>query len=111
MAFRPAVDPGVQRVFLSTTPEGFVQGEDYVGLVTDDLAAMGIAAADLLGEALGGEGEVGFIFHGAAFYVTNQRDQAFKSWIEINYPDITIVAEEGLADPSAAKPPRSQSWR
>ncbi len=103
VAFQPAVDAGVQLVFLSTTPEGFVQGEDYVGLVTDDLAAMGIAAADLLGEALGGEGEVGFIFHDAAFYVTNQRDQAFKSWIEINYPGITIVAEEGLADPAAAE--------
>jgi len=103
VAFQPAVDAGVQLVFLSTTPEGFVQGEDYVGLVTDDLAAMGIAAADLLGEALGGEGEIGFIFHDAAFYVTNQRDQAFKSWIEINYPGITIVAEEGLADPAAAE--------
>ncbi len=103
VAFRPAVDAGVQLVFLSTTPEGFVQGEDYVGLVTDDLAAIGIAAADLLGEALGGEGEVGFIFHDAAFYVTNQRDQAFKSWIEINYPGIEIVAEEGLADPAAAE--------
>ncbi|MDE0699309.1 MAG: substrate-binding domain-containing protein [Acidimicrobiaceae bacterium] len=102
-AFRPAVDAGVQLVFLSTTPEGFVQGEDYVGLVTDDLAAMGIAAADLLGEALGGEGKVGFIFHDAAFYVTNQRDQAFKSWIEINYPGIEIVAEQGLADPAAAE--------
>ena len=102
-AFRPAVEAGVQLVFLSTTPEGFVQGEDYVGLVTDDLAAMGIAAADLLGEALGGEGEVGFIFHDAAFYVTNQRDQAFKSWIEINYPGIEIVAEQGLADPAAAE--------
>ncbi len=102
-AFQPAVDAGVQLVFLSTTPEGFVQGEDYVGLVTDDLAAMGIAAADLLGGALGGEGKVGYIFHDAAFYVTNQRDQAFKSWIEINYPGIEIVAEQGLADPAAAE--------
>ena len=61
-AFRPAVDAGVQLVFLSNVPEGYVQGVDYVGLVTDDLAAMGIAAADLLADALGGEGEVGFIF-------------------------------------------------
>ncbi len=102
-AFRPAVDAGVQLVFLSTTPEGYVQGEDYVGLVTDDLAAMGIAAADLMGEALGGEGEVGFIYHDAPFYVTNQRDQAFKSWIEIEYPGIEIVAEQGLADPATAE--------
>ena len=101
--FRPAVDAGVQLVFLSTTPEGYAQGEEFVGVVTDDLAAMGIAAANLLGNALGGEGEIGFIFHDAPFYVTNQRDQAFKSWIEINFPDIQIVAEQGLADPAAAE--------
>ncbi|MCY4067845.1 MAG: substrate-binding domain-containing protein [Acidimicrobiaceae bacterium] len=102
-AFRPAVDAGVQLVFLSNVPQGYVHGEDYVSIVTDDLAAMGITAADLLADAIGGSGEVGYIFHDAAYYVTNQRDQAFKSWIEINYPDIEIVAEQGLADPAAAE--------
>ena len=103
VAFRPAVESGVQLVFLSNVPEGYVQGVDYVGLVTDDLAAMGIAAADLLADALGGEGEVGFIFHDAPYYVTNQRDQAFKAWIEGNYPGMEIVASQGLADPAAAE--------
>ena len=102
-AFRPAVDAGVSLVFLSNVPQGYVHGEDYVGIVTDDLAAMGVTAANLLADALGGEGEVGFIFHDAAYYVTNQRDQAFKSWIEINYPGMEIVAEQGLADPAAAE--------
>ncbi len=102
-AFRPAVDAGVQLVFLSNVPQGYVHGEDYVSIITDDLAAMGITAADLLADAIGGEGEIGYIFHDAAYYVTNQRDQAFKSWIEINYPDIEIVAEQGLADPATAE--------
>jgi len=102
-AFRPAVDAGVQLVFLSNVPEGYVQGEDYVGIVTDDLAAMGIAAAELLGDALGGSGQVGFIFHDAAYYVTNQRDQAFREWLTAAYPGIEIVAEQGLADPAAAE--------
>lgn len=102
-AFRPASEAGVQLVFLSNAPEGWVQGTDYVGLVTDDLAAMGIAAADLLCEHLGGEGKVGFIFHDAAYYVTNQRDQAFKSWLNSSCPGIEIVAEQGLADPAAAE--------
>lgn len=95
VAFRPAVDAGVQLVLLSNVPKGYVQGEDYVGLVTDDLAAMGIAAADLMADALGGSGQIGYIFHDAAYYVTNQRDQAFKAWIENNYPDIQIVDEQG----------------
>ena len=102
-AFRPAVDAGVQLVFLSNVPEGYVHGVDYVGVVTDDLAAMGMAAADLLADALGGSGEVGFIFHDAAYYVTNQRDQAFKTWIAERYPGIEIVSEQGLADPAAAE--------
>ena len=102
-AFRPAVEAGVQLVFLSNVPEGYVHGTDYVGVVTDDLAAMGIAAADLLADALGGQGKVGFIFHDAAYYVTNQRDQAFKAWIEAAYPGIEIVDSQGLADPAAAE--------
>ena len=102
-AFRPAVEADVQLVFLSNVPEGYVHGTDYVGIVTDDLAAMGIAAADLLADALGGRGKVGFIYHDAAYYVTNQRDQAFKDWIQAAYPDIEIVDEQGLADPAAAE--------
>ena len=102
-AFRPAVEQGVQLVFLSNVPEGYVHGEDYVGIVTDDLVGMGTAAAEILGDAMGGEGQVGYIFHDASYYVTNQRDQSFKAWIEARYPGIEIVAEEGLADPAAAE--------
>jgi len=100
-AFQPAVNKGVSLVFLSNVPQGYVHGEDYVGIVTDDLAAMGITAADLLADALGGTGNVGYIFHDAAYYVTNQRDQAFKSWLQAKYPDIEIVAEQGISDQSA----------
>ena len=43
----------------------------------------------------GKKGKVGYIFHDADFYVTNQRDQAFKTTIEQDYPDMTIAAEAG----------------
>jgi ribose transport system substrate-binding protein len=102
-AFRPAVDAGVQLVFLSNVPEGYVAGQDYVGIVTDDLAGMGKAAAELLGDGLGGDGEVGWMFHDASYYVTNQRDQAFKAWTQARYPGIEIVSEEGMADPAKAE--------
>lgn len=102
-AFQPAVDAGIKIVLLSNVPTGFVQGTDYVGLATDDLAGMGIAAADLLGESLGGSGQVGYIFHDASYYVTNQRDAAFKARLTQMYPDIEIVAEEGMADPAKAE--------
>ncbi len=56
----------------------------------------GIAMAN----ALGKQGKVGYIFHDADFYVTNQRDGAFKYTIENDYPDMSIVAEAGIADPA-----------
>jgi ribose transport system substrate-binding protein len=99
-AYKPAVDAGVKLVFLSNTPDKFTYGKEFVTVVTDDLAQMGIQAADALAKAMGGEGEVGFIYHDATYYVTNQRDQAFKAQILAKYPKMRIVSEIGLADPA-----------
>src|SRR6185436_906782 len=84
-------------------PSGYVQGKDYVGIVTDDLFQMGKQAADALAAAIGKKGKVAWIFHDAKYYVTNQRDNAFKETIEKDYPDIKIVAEAGIADPARAE--------
>ncbi|MEM7446095.1 MAG: substrate-binding domain-containing protein [Pseudomonadota bacterium] len=102
-AFREAAEAGVSLVFLSNLPSGYVHGEDYAAIVTDDLFQMGKQAADALAVAMGGEGQVAWIYHDADYYVTNQRDNAFKTTIENDYPDIEIVAEEGLADPARAE--------
>jgi ribose transport system substrate-binding protein len=64
---------------------------------------MGKKAADAMGEALGGRGKLGYIYHDADFYVTNQRDQAFRQTILDEFPDVTIAAEQGLADPTRAE--------
>jgi ribose transport system substrate-binding protein len=61
---------------------------------------MGIKAADSLATAMGAKGEVGYIFHDATYYVTNQRDQAFKARIASKYPNMKIVSEQGLTDPA-----------
>jgi ribose transport system substrate-binding protein len=102
-ALRPAVKAGTKVVLLSNVPQGFQHGKDYVSLVTDDLFEMGHQAADALAAAIGGKGKVGYVFHDADYYVTNQRDEAFKKTIEENYPDIQIVAEQGIADPNKAE--------
>jgi len=102
-AFRPAVEAGVSLVFMSNLPAGYIQGKDYIGIVTDDLFGMGKAAAEMLGDALGGKGKIAWLFHDASYYVTNQRDNAFKTVINEKYPDIEIVAEQGIANPSDAE--------
>jgi len=102
-AYRGAVKAGAKLVLLSNVPAGFKPGKDYVTVVTDDLFEMGHHAADALAGAIGGKGEIAYFFHDAEYYVTNQRDQAFKKTIEENYPDIEIVAEQGIADPAKAE--------
>jgi ribose transport system substrate-binding protein len=102
-AYRSAVDAGAKLVLLSNVPSGFQPQKDYVTVVTDDLFEMGHQAADALAAAIGGKGKVAYFFHDAEYYVTNQRDEAFKQTIEENYPDIEIVAEQGIADPAKAE--------
>jgi ribose transport system substrate-binding protein len=102
-AFKQAVTDGTKLVFLSNLPAGYKHGTDYAAIVTDDLFQMGKQAADALAKSIGGKGTVGYIFHDASYYVTNQRDQAFKTTIEKDYPDIKIIAEQGISDPARAE--------
>ena len=101
--YRPAIEAGVVLGFVDNAPKGYAQGKDYATIVSDDLFQMGAKAADAMAHAIGGKGKVGYLFHDANFYVTNQRDQAFKETIETKHKDIAIVAEQGLADPTRAE--------
>jgi len=97
-SFQPIVDAGVKLVIMTTPPANFTAGEEFVSIVTESLTDAGRANAELLGEALGGQGTVGYIFFDADFWFTQQRDQAFLDWMAFLYPDIEIVAQEGFAD-------------
>ena len=68
--------------------------------MTENLTEAGRVNAQLLGEALGGQGKVAYLYYDADFWFTQQRDQAFKDWLAYLYPDIELVAEEGFADPA-----------
>ena len=102
-AYAAAQAGGTTLVFVDNSPKGYAQGKDYITVVSDDLAQMGKKAADAMAEAIGDKGKIGYVFHDADFYVTNQRDQAFKQTILDKYPDISIAAEQGLADPARAE--------
>jgi ribose transport system substrate-binding protein len=102
-AFKAVAKQGTKIVLLSSVPRGMKYGRDYVNLVTDDLFQMGKRAADALAAAVGGKGTVGYFFHDANHYVTNQRDQAFLKTITSNYPNIEVVARRGIADPNEAQ--------
>ncbi len=100
--FKEVADQGVKLVFFDNVPTGLKQGQDYVSVVSADSYGNGITSAHLMAKALGGQGTVGLIYHDADFFVTQQRYEAFKKTIETDYPNIKIVAEEGVSGPDFA---------
>ncbi|MEW1821172.1 substrate-binding domain-containing protein [Arthrobacter sp. NPDC080031] len=102
-AFKPAVAAGTKLVIMTTPPAGFQAGKDFVSIVTENLAKAGQANAEILGDALGKTGDVGYISYNANFWFTNQRDKSFKDWLAYEYPDMKIVDSEGFADETATQ--------
>lgn len=101
-AFKAAADAGTKLVFMDNVPQGLEAGKDYVSVVSADNYGNGVVSAHLMAKALGGKGEIGLVFHEADFFVTKQRYEGFKTTIESDYPDITIVDEKGIAGPDFA---------
>ncbi|PLR82495.1 sugar ABC transporter substrate-binding protein [Bacillus canaveralius] len=99
-AFKKAADAGVKVVFMDNKPEGLTAGEDYVSVVSADNYGNGIAAADIMAEALGEKGEIGVIYHDADYFVTRQRTEAFEATIQEKYPNIKIVERGGITGPN-----------
>jgi len=108
-AFQVAKEKGVELVFLSNVPAGYKQGVDYVSIVTDDLFQMGKQAADALAKSLLNKGKIAWIFHDAQYYVTNQRDNAFRKTVENDYKNMPIVARQGITDPARSEDARGWS--
>ena len=98
-AYKKAADAGVKLVFMDNVPKGLEAGKDYVSVVSADNYGNGVAAAHLMAKALKGKGQIGLVYHAADFFVTRQRLDGFKKTIADNYPDIKIVAEQGIGGP------------
>lgn len=85
------VDRGIKLVFLSNVPTGYEPGKQYVSALTDSLYDMGKDGAEMIADAIGGEGKILTITVAGVNYVCNTRDGAFKEVIEKKYPDIEII--------------------
>jgi ribose transport system substrate-binding protein len=101
-AYKAAAAGGAKLVFMDNVPKDFKAGADYIASVSADNYGNGVATAHLLAQALGGKGDVGLVFHAADFFVTKQRYDAVKKTLQENYPDIKIVAEQGIGGPDFA---------
>jgi len=101
-AYKLAAAQGVKLVFMDNVPKGLVQGSDYVSVVSANNYGNGVSSAHLMGDHLGGIGKIALLFHDADFFVTRQRHDAFKHTIQNSYPNIQIVAEQGIGGPDFA---------
>ena len=100
-AYQRAADAGIILVFMDNVPDGLVAGVDYVSVVSADNVGNGVVAARIMGQALGGEGQIGIIYHDADFFVTNQRVDGFEATIRDEFPGIEIIDRGGFQDPHA----------
>jgi ribose transport system substrate-binding protein len=101
-AYRSVTEAGTKLVFMDNVPQGFKAGTDYVTVVSADNEGNGETAAHLLAKNLGGKGNIGVIYHNADFFVTKQRYDGFQKALKANYPNIKIVAKQGIAGPDFA---------
>jgi ribose transport system substrate-binding protein len=98
-AYRKAVAQGIKLIFIDNVPKGFKPGVDYVSLVSADNYGNGVAAAHIMAENLNSAGKIGLVFHAANFWVTQQRYRGLKTTLADNYPNIHIIAEQGITGP------------
>lgn len=98
--FMRAADQGIHLVFMDNVPSGMEAGVHYVSVVSADNYGNGVVAAEIMGQALGGEGRIGVVYHAANFFVTNQRVEAFENTIRDRFPNIEIIDRAGFTDPN-----------
>lgn len=100
--FDPLWQAGVKLTFMSNVPTGYTAGKEYVGAITDSIVDMGIDSAEMMADAIGGEGDILAITVADVNYVCNTRDQAFLDTIAEKYPNINVVEVGGFSTASEA---------
>lgn len=100
--FDPLCRAALKLTFMSNVPTGYTAGKEYVGAITDSIVDMGIDSAEMMADAIGGEGEILAITVADVNYVCNTRDDAFLKTIAEQYPNITVAEVGGFSSPNEA---------
>lgn len=96
-------ESGTSIAFLSNLPEQLIHRQHYASVVTDDLFEMGHVMANQIAKYSGKDARILYIYHGAEYYVTNQRDQSMRNVIQLAYPEMTIVDSIPVHSPDSIK--------
>ena len=89
-AHRAVAAAGTKLVLLDNAPAGLLPGTDYVSVVSADNFSLGQSAAEMLSSSIGQGGVVGVLSYGIDFFVTHEREIAFRKWMASNRPDVVI---------------------
>jgi len=100
-SYRKASKAGIKLILLDNVPTGLLPGKDYVSLVSADNFGLGQIGAELLSPHISSNAGVGILSYRKDFYATNEREIAFRRWIETNRPDV-VVRQGKFDEPSRA---------
>jgi ribose transport system substrate-binding protein len=89
-AYRRLADAGIRLVLMDNAPVGMLAGKDYVSVVSADNFGNGEAAAEILAGHVPHGRPAGIVGFAANFFVTNEREIAFRKWMKEHRPDVAL---------------------
>ncbi|KAA9010017.1 substrate-binding domain-containing protein [Histidinibacterium aquaticum] len=89
-AHRRVSEDGIHLTLIDNVPTGLTPGQHYSALVSADNFGLGRMAAELLSPHLPKGARVGLIGYDTEFFPTDQREIAFRSWMEQNRSDARL---------------------
>ena len=89
-AHRQVSRAGTRLLLLDNAPTGLLPGVDYVAVVSADNFGLGRTCAEQLSAHLGEGVAAGILGYGVDFFATNEREIAFRQWMETERPDVAI---------------------
>jgi ribose transport system substrate-binding protein len=99
---REAKAKGIKVVMIDTASQVFKVRDDYVGMVQADNYAYSTMCIDAIAKAMGGSGEIAMLDFKYSIFHTDMRSRAAREHLKKNYPNIRIVAEQGVEGPDEA---------
>ncbi|MDB5539984.1 MAG: sugar transporter substrate-binding protein [Devosia sp.] len=92
-AHRNLTQSGCKLVLLDNAPTGMLPGTDYASVVSTDNFGLGESCASMLSAHIPANGAAGILGYGIDFFATHEREIAFRKWMSLHRPDITLVRE------------------
>ena len=85
---------GKKLILLDNTPSGLAAGTDYSCVVSADNFGLGEIAAKLLSDKVSPNQKIGLLSYAVDFFATNEREIAFRKWINNHRRDLSIAQKK-----------------